>query len=624
MRFLSVLFFIFAMLFASNTSAIAATGDALWGSTIVSASNDTRVIKMSKDGSGNVYVIGRLTGNGSVDFGNGVSVTGAHTSNNFYVAKYNSSGVVQWAKTAVTAPANSGAEAIYTDSDGNSYVSIYISGTSQFNFGDGVTATGVRASANYALIKYSSTGTALWAKTLTTAPGYIETFGIDGDSSGNIYVVGSINGTSQYNFGNGVLLTPGRSSDNILIVKYDTSGIAQWARSTSTAMSSSYSTGVALDSSGNIYISGVINGSGSLDLGNSVTVNGNNGSQNGFVAKYSSSGVAQWAKSNTAATTTSYFDHIDLDSDSNIYLGGYLYSTGTVTLGPSISATGSYTDTNMLFAKYDSSGTPQWIKTTTSSAAAATVRGIVIDGNNQLFAVVGIGSTNQYVIDSVAFASPTAYSLSIVLKLNQSGVAQNAYVATSAPNNSSDFDSIVIDQNNNFLAAGYVNGGGTWDFGNGVEVSAVTGNGNLLIVKYQGDSVATVSNNQETVSNQSVSTNQTAYAPTCGTEQSPFTPDLFQIDVEGTSAKLYFSPSPDSGDYYISYSTKPNAEEHGVALSLGRAGVQDFTINHLLPNTKYYFKVRNQKDCMPGMWGNILSGTSSNSKSKLVKKFFRY
>jgi hypothetical protein len=94
--------------------------------------------------------------------------------------------------------------------------------------------------------------------------------------------------------------------------------------------------------------------------------------------------------------------------------------------------------------------------------------------------------------------------------------------------------------------------------------------------------------------------------------------DLFQIDVAKTQAVLFFTPIANNKTYYISYSTKPTAEEHGVTVNLGSEGVQSLTINDLSPGTTYYFKVRGQNGCMPGDWTEIKKVTTTKTQQLTV------
>jgi hypothetical protein len=110
-------------------------------------------------------------------------------------------------------------------------------------------------------------------------------------------------------------------------------------------------------------------------------------------------------------------------------------------------------------------------------------------------------------------------------------------------------------------------------------------------------------------------------APSCDNSV-PSTPKLFQIDIKNNSAKLFFTPLTNTNKFFIGYSTKTNAEEHGVEASLAKEGVQNFTINALKPNTVYYFKVRGQNGCMPGSWSGIVKAkTSSIGVSRAISYY---
>jgi len=99
----------------------------------------------------------------------------------------------------------------------------------------------------------------------------------------------------------------------------------------------------------------------------------------------------------------------------------------------------------------------------------------------------------------------------------------------------------------------------------------------------------------------------------CNNTPPASTPDLFQINTSNNTTKIFFTPLSDTNHYYISFSTKPTAEDYSADVTLAREGVQDFTVNFLKPNTIYYFKVRGQNGCMPGNWSNIMK-IKTNSK----------
>jgi hypothetical protein len=117
--------------------------------------------------------------------------------------------------------------------------------------------------------------------------------------------------------------------------------------------------------------------------------------------------------------------------------------------------------------------------------------------------------------------------------------------------------------------------------------------------------------NNQTISESSTSSSSGANN-FCHNSPPTLTPDLFQINTTTTTAKIFFTPLSDTNQYFISFSEKPNAEEHGAQVILTREGVQNFTINKLKPNTIYYIKVRGQNGCMPGSWSNIIKIKTSS------------
>lgn len=114
-------------------------------------------------------------------------------------------------------------------------------------------------------------------------------------------------------------------------------------------------------------------------------------------------------------------------------------------------------------------------------------------------------------------------------------------------------------------------------------------------------------------SSQSVNT-EPARPASCN-DQKPFgSPDLFQVDIKGNSATLYFSPVGNANQYYyINYSD--DASQYGVQFDGSSEGVQSYTINMLQPNMSYDFTVRGGNGCMPGDWGNTMSAKAGKSKS---------
>ena len=147
---------------------------------------------------------------------------------------------------------------------------IYVTGSTSGGL-DGNTNSG---GSDIFLVKYYDNGTKQWTKQLGTSSSDTGNE-VTVDSSGNVYVTGYTQG--------GLDGTNAGNSD-LFVVKYNSSGTKQWTKQFGTS-ESDYATGVATDSSGNVYVAGYTGGG--LDNNTSA------GSWDIFVVKYNSSGTKQ-------------------------------------------------------------------------------------------------------------------------------------------------------------------------------------------------------------------------------------------------------------------------------------------------------------------------------------------
>jgi hypothetical protein len=109
---------------------------------------------------------------------------------------------------------------------------------------------------------------------------------VSATSDGSVYASGYIYGNG-YDFGNGVTATGIDIGNNcIILVKYNNSGTAQWAKSLKGESMDSSFTGVSATSDGSVYALGYIKGTGTYDFGNSVTATGTFNSINPILIKY--------------------------------------------------------------------------------------------------------------------------------------------------------------------------------------------------------------------------------------------------------------------------------------------------------------------------------------------------
>ncbi|KKK96573.1 hypothetical protein LCGC14_2661420, partial [marine sediment metagenome] len=185
------------------------------------------------DASGNAFITGSTE-----SYGVGHS--------DVFIVKYDSGGNLLWSNAWGGSEEDLGFE-IALDYFGN----VFIMGWT-LSYGAG--------SEDVFLLKYNSSGNLLWNNTWGGS-GYEYAYEIALDASGNTCITGV---TSSYG--------PGHSA--VFLLKYDSSGNLMWDK-TWGGSANDYGKGIALDSSGNTFITGIYGGAGYSDV---------------FLLKYDSSG----------------------------------------------------------------------------------------------------------------------------------------------------------------------------------------------------------------------------------------------------------------------------------------------------------------------------------------------
>jgi uncharacterized delta-60 repeat protein len=305
---------------------------------------------LAVDGSGNVYVTGASVGSGTVQ--------------DYATIKYNSSGVQQWV-SRYNGPGNSIdiANSLAVDGSGN----VYVTGRSEQSNGN----------YDYATIKYNSSGDSIWVRRYN-GPGNIidEANSIAVDGSGNVYVTGSSLGiVIVYDYAT---------------IKYNSSGVQQWvARYNGPGNDYDNAFSLAVDGSGNVYVTGSSRSGVTSGTADYATI------------KYNSSGVQQWVQRyNGPANGFDGASSLALDSSGNVYVTG-----------------NSLSGTNYDYAtiKYNSLGDSIWVRRYNGPGNGVDdAYSLAVDGPGNVYVTgssVGSGTNYDYAtIKYKLFTAPALFS----------------------------------------------------------------------------------------------------------------------------------------------------------------------------------------------------------------------
>ncbi len=177
--------------------------------------------------------------------------------------------------------------------------------------------------------------------------------GIALDANGNIFVSGNFQNIAI--FGDTTVTSSGGT--DIFIVKYSKNGIVQWVQ-TAGGSNDDVSQDMTIDSNGNVYIAGGIQGTATF--GTTSLTSGGDGDI--FIAKYNTNGTLIWVQQGIG-TGDDLADGIAVDTSDNVYLTGYF--NNTVSFGASsITSAGNM---DVFLIKYNSNGVIQWVQRTGSN-----------------------------------------------------------------------------------------------------------------------------------------------------------------------------------------------------------------------------------------------------------------
>ena len=344
-------------------------------------------LAIALDGSGNAYITGSFRS--TVDFDPAAAIVNlAATGTDIFLAKYNTTGLYVYAKRigSVTGVLCQGL-AITTDPSSNAYIAGSYNGTADFDPGAG-TANLISSTSftNAFAGKYNTTGLYVWAKSFG---GYNNTYyndtgnSIARDGAGNVYITGNFSGTVDFDPGLGTVILTSAGSEDIFLVKYSATGVFIYAKRMG-GTNVDQATAIAVDISGNAYITGKYTFTADFDPGPGTVNLTTSGVYGIFIAKYDASGNYVYAKSTDGSTGYNASNSIVVDLSGNVYITGHFEGTVDFDPGVGVANLTSAGGWDIFFAKYNASGNYVFAKRIGGVGTDESIS-IALDGNGNSY-----------------------------------------------------------------------------------------------------------------------------------------------------------------------------------------------------------------------------------------------
>ena len=296
----------------------------------------------------------------------------------------------------------------------------------------------LRLFAFFAVVAASSLGTLLqaaeapyqvaWSRQLGTTD-WDSSYSVAVDGTGNVLISGSTEGS---------LDGANAGESDAFLAKYDSAGNWQWSRQLGTS-SPDASWSVAVDGSGNAFISGWTDGS--LDGASA-------GGRDAFLSKYDSGGNLEWTQQlGTSSDEESW--SVAVDGSGNAFISGWTYGVlGGASAG----------DRDAFLSKYDSGGNWQWSRQLGTSSWNYS-RSVAVDGAGNAFisgrTFGSLGGPSEGLDDAFLAKYDSSGSLQWTRQLGTS-MFDDSY-------------SVIVDDAGNAFISGYTYGSlggpraGSWD-----------------------------------------------------------------------------------------------------------------------------------------------------------------
>ncbi len=306
-----------------------------------------------------------------------------------FILKFSSKGEFIWVKQITMWMSSTYVKGeVTTDNDGNVIVVGRFRDTVDFNPGAGVEERIAMGGRDVYILKLNGQGDFMWVKTIESNVS-LAAYATAVDANDNIFLSGSFRVKADFDPGVGVNELDAAGNLDLFLLKLNSNGEFSWVKQFEskgvTSSTSSWETNLALDNSGNIFVSGPFQDTLDVDPGPGVVNLVNVGTEmDAFFVKLDSLGTYQWGHSLNSASDVEILD-IAVDNTGGAYTTGYFMGTTDFDPGVGTNNITSVGEEDIFIQKISPSGTNSWVHTF-GKTNGDEGSGVYVSGNGDVFA----------------------------------------------------------------------------------------------------------------------------------------------------------------------------------------------------------------------------------------------